>query len=220
MDYVEGENLKEIVGQKGALPVDQALTWIGQICDALIYMHSRQPPVIHRDIKPANIKITPQGNAVLVDFGIAKLYDPAAGTRTGRAPTRPAMLRQSSTSVRLTDVQSDIYSLGATTYTMLTGMEPPDTNAIFSPVCSLPRRPLVRSTHWCPPLPARRSKSPCSSSGQTALPAWQNSKRPCSAALTAKPPAARRSAQAPPPSPYAPAHRAGAAVQPPPPPTP
>jgi len=62
------------------LPEAQALNWIGQICDALAYLHSQSQPIIHRDLKPANIKITPQGKAVLVDFGIAKIYD--AHTKT------------------------------------------------------------------------------------------------------------------------------------------
>ena len=132
MDYIEGENLKDIVGLKGALPLDQALEWIGQICDALTYLHSRQPPVIHRDIKPANIKITPEGNAVLVDFGIAKLYDPAAGTRTGARAYTPGYAPPEQHSGKLTDVQSDLYSLGATAWTLLTGMEPPDTNDILA----------------------------------------------------------------------------------------
>ena len=132
MDYIEGENLKEIVEQRGALPVDQVLGWIGQICDALTYLHSQQPQVIHRDIKPANIKITPKGDAVLVDFGIAKLYDPKKGTTTGARAYTPGYAPPEQHSGKLTDVQSDIYSLGATSWTLLTGLEPPDTNDIFA----------------------------------------------------------------------------------------
>jgi len=73
MDFIEGQDLQEMLDRNDALPQDQVFTWIDQVCDALVYLHSRQPPVIHRDIKPANIKITPQGEAVLVDFSIAKV---------------------------------------------------------------------------------------------------------------------------------------------------
>ena len=69
------------------------LTWVEQICDALIYLHLQNPPVIHRDIKPANIRITPDGKAMLVDFGIAKVYDPHLRTIVGaRTRTQLAWL--------------------------------------------------------------------------------------------------------------------------------
>ena len=77
MDYVEGEDLQSMLERTGApLPTHQVLSWIGQVCDALSYLHSQNPPIIHRDIKPANIRITPGGQAMLVDFGIAKIFDP------------------------------------------------------------------------------------------------------------------------------------------------
>ena len=77
MDYIEGQDLQEMleaIGTNspsgGRLTETQTLPWIYQICDALSYLHSQNPPVIHRDIKPANIKITQDGRATLVDFGI------------------------------------------------------------------------------------------------------------------------------------------------------
>ena len=78
MDYIEGEELQTMAGRRGPLSEKMALAWVGQVLDALEYVHrqQQQPPVIHRDVKPGNIKIMPQGKAVLVDFGIAKAYVP------------------------------------------------------------------------------------------------------------------------------------------------
>ena len=126
MDLIEGEDLEQILKKYGPLLERQAVEWISQICDALSYLHCRQPPIIHRDIKPANIRITPEGRAMLVDFGIAKSYDPlkktakgARGVMLGYSP--PEQYGQGGT-----DECSDIYAMGATLYTLLTGQIPPD----------------------------------------------------------------------------------------------
>ena len=133
MDYVEGEDLGERLSRAGGpLPADLVLPWISQVCEALAYLHSRQPPVIHRDIKPANIKITPDpeqpaGRAMLVDFGIAKVYDPALRTTLGaRAVTPGYSPNEQYLSQGRTDARTDIYALGATLYTLLTGQTPPE----------------------------------------------------------------------------------------------
>ncbi len=123
MDYIEGDNLETVLSRGGPLSEKNTLIWIQQVLSALEYLHSQNPPVIHRDVKPSNIKITPQGNAVLVDFGISKISDPhatltmsPAGTPGYAPPEQYGML---------TSERSDIYSIGATLYTMLTGQIPP-----------------------------------------------------------------------------------------------
>jgi serine/threonine protein kinase len=127
MDYVEGEDLQEMLDRSARpLPEAQALGWIGQVCDALTYLHQHQPPIIHRDIKPGNIRITPRGQAMLVDFGIAKLYDSQAHTTAGARAFTPGYSPPEQYGKGPTDERSDIYALGATLYTLLTNQTPPD----------------------------------------------------------------------------------------------
>ena len=125
MDYVEGQDLQEMLEDRGGpLPEGRVQVWAGQICDALVYLHSQTPPVIHRDIKPANIKITPSGQAVLVDFGIAKVYDPKLKTTLGAQAVSPGYSPYEQYGKGKTDPRTDIYALGATLYTLLTAREP------------------------------------------------------------------------------------------------
>ncbi|MEW5870374.1 MAG: serine/threonine protein kinase [Chloroflexota bacterium] len=125
MDYVEGEDLQEMLQQVGGpLPEAQVLQWVGQVCDALTYLHSQNPPIIHRDIKPANIKISPSGKAMLVDFGIAKVYDPNLSTTAGARAVTPGYSPQEQYGQGTTDARTDVYALGATLYHLLTGQQP------------------------------------------------------------------------------------------------
>jgi eukaryotic-like serine/threonine-protein kinase len=127
MDYVDGQDLEEILQQSGApLAEAEVVSWMIQICDALTYLHNQEPPIIHRDIKPGNIRVTPQGQAMLVDFGIAKLYDPRSKTTQGARAVTPGFSPQEQYGKATTDARTDIYALGATMYTLLTAMEPPE----------------------------------------------------------------------------------------------
>ena len=136
MDYVEGEDLAEkltVASRQSPnaawLHEQEAVPWITQICDALFYMHNQNPPVIHRDIKPTNIRITTSGQAMLVDFGIAKLYDPHRKTTVGAKAVTPGYSPFEQYGQKPTDARTDIYALGATLYTLLTGQEPPESIA-------------------------------------------------------------------------------------------
>ena len=125
MDFVEGQDLGEML-KTGPLPEARVLPWIIQVCDALSYLHSQNPPVIHRDIKPGNIRITPDGKAMLVDFGISKVYDPALATTVGARAVTPGYSPPEQYGKGVTDIRSDLYALGATLYHLLTGQLPPD----------------------------------------------------------------------------------------------
>ena len=124
MELVEGEDLESLVQRQGPLAPHQALHWIGQIADALQYMHNQHPPVIHRDIKPANIRITPDGRAVLVDFGLAKVYDSHLKTTVGARAVTEGYSPPEQYGTGSTDARTDIYALAATLYTLLTGQQP------------------------------------------------------------------------------------------------
>jgi WD40 repeat protein len=126
MDFVEGEDLDHRLEREGVLSEEDVLRWTEQICDALIYLHDRDPPVIHRDIKPANIRITPDGDAILVDFGIAKAAAAEQTTSRGARGVTPGFAPPEQYGLGRTDPRADVYALGATLYCLLTGEPPPD----------------------------------------------------------------------------------------------
>ncbi len=148
MDYIEGMTLAERLGtglepkERGPLPLTEALDYASQLCDVLTYLHSQQPPVIFGDLKPSNVILTPDGRAVMVDFGIAR---PSAsrsdtppwqrglgGTGPGDASsdTQPlgtagyAAPEQYEHGWRA-DPRSDIFALGVLLHEMVTGHAPP-----------------------------------------------------------------------------------------------
>ncbi|HRU95727.1 MAG TPA: bifunctional serine/threonine-protein kinase/formylglycine-generating enzyme family protein, partial [Anaerolineae bacterium] len=106
------------------LSESEALPWINQVCEALDYLHTRTPPIIHRDIKPQNIIVAADGRAVLVDFGISKAYDPSLTTTRGARAVTPGYSPPEQYGMGKTDARSDVYALGATLYTLLTGQAP------------------------------------------------------------------------------------------------
>jgi len=154
MRFVEGENLADRIKRLGALPETEVRAWAGQLLGALAYCHTQG--IIHRDISPQNVIITPSptsgagrggGQAVLVDFGLVKLWDPRnPRTQTAiRGMGKPgyAPPEQYDTGAGHTDARSDLYSLGATLYHALTGQAPPTaTMRIMNPSALVPVRRL------------------------------------------------------------------------------
>lgn len=138
MDFAEGVSLEALLERRGGpLTESEILPWIRQVCHALDYIHNQKPPIIHRDIKPANIIITDEGRAILVDFGISKRFDPNRGTTVAARAVTPGYSPPEQYSSRGTDSRSDIYALGATIYTLLTGQTPPDSVDVISGHSSL-----------------------------------------------------------------------------------
>lgn len=130
MDYVPGLDLKALLKQQEQpFPEKDVLRWGDELLDALEYLHSHEPAVLHRDIKPSNLKLTAKGRVILLDFGLAK---GAVGQTTSATLSRSLMgysphyapLEQ--IQGEKTDPRSDLYSLAATLYNLLTGHVPPD----------------------------------------------------------------------------------------------
>jgi len=126
MDFVEGEDVEQMLARQGRLTESQALLWFGQVCEAVEHMHGQRPPIIHRDIKPANVIVTPAGKAMLVDLGIAKLYQYGQKTVAAARAVTPGFSPPEQYGGAPTDTRSDIYALGATLYCMVTGQVPPE----------------------------------------------------------------------------------------------
>jgi serine/threonine-protein kinase len=139
MDFVPGPNLKQVMDEARRagrlLPEHQVLSWADQICDALTYLHTQDPPILHRDIKPANIKLTPDGRIKLVDFGLVKLmaHDESRTITViqGRGTAAYTPLEQYGGDTGHTDPRTDVYSLGASLYHLLTNQPPPDAKQRF-----------------------------------------------------------------------------------------
>ncbi|MBQ9061357.1 MAG: serine/threonine protein kinase [Eubacterium sp.] len=142
MDYIEGETLDAMLQRNGPCAERQVTAWARQLCDMLIYLHTMEQPVIYCDLKPSNIICTRAGRLYLIDFGIAAQKKIQGGTAGREVPGKvqggtagrevpekvhggtagyaaPEQLRDG-----ICDARTDIYSLGMTIYTLLTGLDP------------------------------------------------------------------------------------------------
>ncbi len=135
MDFIEGTSLEKHLENMpgGRLPLEEVLDIGFLLCNVLVYLHGRQPPVIFRDLKPSNVILTADGHLALIDFGIARRFKPgqqkdtmvfgspgyAAPEQYGKAQTTP---------------RADIYSLGALLHQLLTGNDPSQNAFHFEPV--------------------------------------------------------------------------------------
>ena len=126
MDYIEGINLQKHLEQSGGrLSIEEALRIGIDLCTVLHYLHTRQPTIIFRDLKPANVMLTSEGHLYLIDFGIARQFNPTQQQDTHNFQT-PGYAAPEQFNQKQTTPQSDIYSLGATLHQLLSGADPTD----------------------------------------------------------------------------------------------
>ncbi len=154
MDYIEGPNLERLRQQQPhrQFSLAQVLTIMAPIIDVISYLHRQQPPILHRDVKPGNIIVPLSGEgAVLVDFGIAKEYEEDSTTTAFRcgSPGYSAPEQYS----RGTNTRTDIYSLGATCYALLTGVIPPDALSRMTHLGNEEADPLLPLQQLAPHVP-------------------------------------------------------------------
>ena len=148
MDYLSGGSLSGLVQRNGVLAEATALGYIRQVADALSYIHARN--INHLDIKPSNVLIDGNGNAVVIDFGLSKRYD-ETGSQTSTTPVGIshgfAPLEQYQPGgVSTFSPTTDIYSLGATLYKLLSGQTPPNATALLDADLDLSRLSASPST--------------------------------------------------------------------------
>ena len=129
MEFVEGTTVAARLEQ-GPLTVPDAVNYTGQVLEALSYAHQRS--IIHRDIKPSNMMVTPEGVVKLMDFGIARSGDSSDLTATGAALGSLYYMPPEQIKGLPTDARSDLYSVGASLYEMVTGERPFKADSSYS----------------------------------------------------------------------------------------
>lgn len=155
MQYISGSNLEEYMSlQSGPFHLEVVMVWGGQILDALSYLHKLPVPIIHRDVKPANLKLTEGNQIILLDFGLSKNMDEGSIVK-GKSKYYSSLEQCKEIT---TDPRTDLYSVGATLYYLLTAVPPPDAIARETAVNMGELDPLQSAINDNPqiPLPVAR----------------------------------------------------------------
>ena len=144
MEFIEGQDLKSLITEKGRVSVDQAVGIVEQVCLALEAAHSEG--VVHRDLKPQNIMIDKQGRASVMDFGIARSVEAGGMTMTGMVVGTPDYMSPEQVMGERVDVRSDLFTLGVIMYELFTGAMPYRSDslqgAMFKRTREVPKPPV------------------------------------------------------------------------------
>jgi serine/threonine protein kinase len=152
MEYLEGVDLRDLIGGEINWPLERKLDFIGQICRGL--SHAHQKSVIHRDMKPGNMRVLPDGSAKIMDFGIARLSDTSSQTQTGAILGTVAYMAPEQCQSAQVTAGTDIWSVGVVLFELLTGHRPfeADNNiAMIHRIVTDEPTPLSRYFPNCPP---------------------------------------------------------------------
>ena len=158
LEYIDGKTLEEVLAETsaGRLPVGQVIAIGRALCDVLGYLHVQDPPIIFRDVKPANLLLKKDGSIALIDFGIARRYRPEQRKDTGPLGS-PGYAAPEQYGRGQSSPRTDIYGLGMTLQTLLTGTEPLEVRAHgWPPACEIPMELYKLLLHMTDPDPDQR----------------------------------------------------------------
>ena len=124
MEFLRGQELRDIMNESGLLPIDRVLDIAAQVAQGLAYAHEHD--IVHRDIKPSNIMVGKDGHIKITDFGIARMASSTVHTQTGMVLGSPKYMSPEQVLGKEIDPRTDIFSLGVMIYEMLTGQAPFD----------------------------------------------------------------------------------------------
>jgi eukaryotic-like serine/threonine-protein kinase len=150
MELLEGSDLKDIIASQNVTSLEDKLGFMEQICDGLAFAHMQE--VVHRDLKPANIHVQPNGQIKIMDFGLARLGT-SEMTRTGMVMGTPHYMSPEQVKGKRADFRSDIFSLGAVFYELLTGHKPFDAESLHAVLFQVMEHQPEDVRHWSPEVP-------------------------------------------------------------------
>ena len=150
MELLEGNDLKDLIANQTITQLEDKLGFMEQICDGLAFAHTQE--VVHRDLKPANIHVQPNGQIKIMDFGLARLGT-SEMTRTGMVMGTPHYMSPEQVKGKRADAKSDIFSLGAVFYELLTGRKPFDAESLHAVLFQVMEHQPDDVRHWSPEVP-------------------------------------------------------------------
>jgi tRNA A-37 threonylcarbamoyl transferase component Bud32/tetratricopeptide (TPR) repeat protein len=150
MELLEGIDLKQTIGQRAPLSLDEKLEIMDQIADGLAFAHAGD--IVHRDLKPANIHLLANGQVKIMDFGLARLGG-SEMTRTGMVMGTPHYMSPEQVRGERADSRSDIFSLGCVFYELLTYRKPFDADSMHAVLFKVMQEEPEPVTHFVPDLP-------------------------------------------------------------------
>jgi formylglycine-generating enzyme required for sulfatase activity len=164
MEFIPGKDLREMLTERlqndqGPFPLHLVLDWADQLLDALNYLHTHfDTPIIHRDIKPQNLKLMPNGQIILLDFGLAKGASPGMSVVEsiwGGTPEYAPLeqVDEDENEEQKSDQRSDLYSLGLTLHHLLSGRKPPRTISRLKAEAQVKPDPLRPLSEIAPHIP-------------------------------------------------------------------
>src|SRR5438093_7738044 len=150
MELLEGTDLRELINSKSPMDLGQKIDFMEQVCDGLAYAHAKQ--VVHRDLKPGNIHVQPSGQVKIMDFGLARL-GASEMTATGTVMGTPNYMSPEQVRGEKADARSDIFSLGAVFYELLTSHKAFDADSIHAVLFQVLEHDPQPMRNWAADVP-------------------------------------------------------------------